>query len=144
MKSDPLKKYLRARAIALVLLFFLGITALAGAIGMILDPSGVGMGMPPEMLDHTPFESFLMPAIILGIFNGILSLVFAVLIIRNKRLGSWLVLFQGGVLMVWLTAEVIMDLFYAALTIPYYLVAALLIVCGIVMRKFRTVKANLG
>jgi len=107
---------------------------------MILDPTGQGMGMPPEMLDHTPFDSFLIPAIILGIFNGILSLVFAILILKRSRLGSWLALFQGGVLFVWLTAEVFMDLFSALLTIPYYLVAVLLILCGIVMHKFRTVQ----
>jgi len=141
MKLDPLKKYLRARTTALVLLFFLGISALAGAMGMILDPTGEGMGMPPEMLEHTPFESFLIPAIILGIFNGILSLVFATLIIRKNRLGSWFVLFQGGVLTIWLTIELFMDLFYAPLTLTYYLVAALLILCGIVMRKFRTVQS---
>ena len=110
-------------------------------MGMILDPAGQGMGLPPEMLDRTPFKSFLIPAIILGIFNGILSLVFAVLIIRKNRQGSWFVLFQGGVLIVWLTAEVIMDLFYAPLTLPYYLVAVLLILCGILMRKFRTVQS---
>lgn len=141
MSSDPHKKYKRARTGSLVLLFFLGITALAGAVGMILDPTGQGMGMPPEMLDHAPFDSFLIPAIILGIFNGILSLVFAILILKRSRWGSWLVLFQGGVLFVWMTAEMFMDLFYAALTIPYYLVAVLLILCGIVMHKFRTVQS---
>ena len=51
-----------------------------------------------------------------------------------------MVLFQGGVLMVWLTTGVFMDLFYAPLTLSYYLVAVLLILCGIVMRKFRTVQ----
>jgi hypothetical protein len=140
MSSDPSKKYRRARTFSLVLLFFLGITALAGAAGMILDPNGQGMGLPPSLLDHTPFHSFLLPGIILATFNGMLSLVFAVLIIRNYSPGSWLVLFQGGVLIVWLTAEVIMDLFYAPLTLTYYLVAALLIYCGIVMHKFRTVQ----
>jgi len=141
MNSNFSQKYRRARTTSLVLLFFLGITALAGALGMILNPDGEGMGMPPEMLDHTPFDSFLIPALILGTFNGILSLVFAVLIIRHSLLESWFVLFQGAVLFIWLTAEVLMDLFYAALTLPYFLVAVLLILCGIVMHKFRTVQS---
>ena len=141
MNSNKDKKYRRVRATALVLLFFLGITALGGALGMILDPDGKGMGLPPEMLEHTPFDSFLIPAIILGIFNGILSLFFAVLIIRKNRQGPWFVLFQGAVLFTWITAEVLMDLFYAALTLPYYLVAVLLILCGILMLKFRTVQS---
>ena len=141
MSSDLNNNYRRARTGSLVLLFFLGISALAGALGMILDPSGEGMGMPPELLDKTPFNSFLIPAIILGIFNGILSLVFAVLILKRSPWSSWLVLFQGGVLFVWMTAEMFMDLFYALLTIPYYLVALLLILCGIVMHKFRTIQS---
>jgi hypothetical protein len=142
MSSDPYKTYRRARTSSLVLLFFLSISALAGAAGMILAPKGGGvMGLPLEMLDHTPFSSFLIPGMILGIFNGILSLVFAVLIIRNNRQGSWLVLFQGGVLMVWLTVELFMDLFYAPLTVTYYLVAVLLIVCGILLHKFRIVQS---
>lgn len=141
MSSNRDKKYRRVRTTALVLLFFLGITALAGAVGMILDPTGQGMGLPPELLEHTPFDSFLIPAIILGTFNGILSLVFAVLIIRHNLLESWFVLFQGAVLFIWLTAEVLMDLFYAALTNPYYLVSVLLILCGIIMHKFRTVQS---
>ena len=141
MSSDPNEKYRRARTGSLVLLFFLGISALAGALGMILDPSGEGMGMPPEMLDKTPFNSFLIPAIILGIFNGILSLFFALLILKRSPWSSWFTLFQGGVLFVWMTAEMFMDLFYAALTIPYYLVAVLLSLCGIVMHKFRTIQS---
>lgn len=141
MSSNSNVKYRRARTGSLVLLFFLGITALGGAVGMILNPDGQGMSMPIEMLDHTPFDSFLIPAIILGIVNGIFSLVFAILILKKSRWGSWLVLFQGTVLLTWLTAEVLMDLFYAALTIPYYLVAVLLILCGILMRKFRTVQS---
>ncbi|MCK5067254.1 MAG: hypothetical protein KAR16_07445 [Bacteroidales bacterium] len=141
MSSDLNKRYRRARTTALVLLIFLGITALVGAVGMILDPTGEAMELPPETLEHTPFDNFLIPAIILGVFNGILSLVFAVLIVRQSRLQSWFVLFQGGVLSVWLTAEVVMDLFYAPITLPYYLVAVLLILCGILMNIFRTVQS---
>jgi len=140
MNSNRNKPYKRARTTSLVLLFFLGITALGGAVGMIVDPDGGSMNLPLDMLAKTPFDNFLIPALILGTFNGILSLVFAVLIIRYNLLESWFVLFQGAVLFIWLTAEVLMDLFYAALTIPYYLVSVLLILCGIVMRKFRTVQ----
>ena len=140
MSSNKDKRYRRARTTALVLLFFLGITALGGAVGMIVGPDGRSMKLPLDMLAKTPFDSFLVPALILGTFNGILSLVIAVLVLSQKRFQSILVMFQGAVLFIWLTAEVLMDLFYAALTIPYYLVSVLLILCGIVMRKFRTVQ----
>ena len=127
-------RFKRARTTALVLLFFLGLSALPAAIFMLMDPSGGEMGLPAEMLDQTPFDSFLIPAILLGLFNGILSLLFAILVIKKHRLQAWMVMFQGGVLMTWLTVEVIMGLYYAPLTLPYYLVAILLLSCGLLMK----------
>ncbi len=96
------------------------------------------MGLPLEMLDQTPFSNFLFPALLLGLFNGILSLLFAILVIKRHRLQAWMVMFQGGVLMVWLTVEVMMGLYYPALTLPYYLVASLLLTCGLVMKLSKT------
>ncbi len=138
MSSNIKKHYKRARTISLVLLFFLGLSALPAAIFMIAEPSGMKMGLPPEMLDQTPFSNFLFPALLLGLFNGILSLLFAILVIKRHRLQAWMVMFQGGVLMVWLTVEVMMGLYYPALTLPYYLVASLLLTCGLVMKLSKT------
>ena len=118
---------------ALVLLFFLGLSALPPGVFMMLDPSGNKMGLPLEMLDQTPFSNFLFPGIVLGVFNGILSLIFAILVIKKHRLQSWVVMFQGSVLMIWLSAEVIMGIYYPPLTLPYYLVATLLLSCGLLM-----------
>ena len=127
-------RFKRARTVSLVLLFFLGLSALPAAIFMLMDPSGMKMGLPPEMLDQTPFDSFLIPAILLGLFNGILSLLFAILVIKKHRLQAWMIMFQGSVLMIWLTVEVLMGLYYPALTLPYYLVAILLLSCGLLMK----------
>lgn len=138
MSSKNNRNYKRARTIALVLLFFLGLSALPAAIFMLLDPSGGVMDLPAGMLDSTPFSSFFIPAILLGLFNGLLSLLVAILVIKKHRLQSWLVMFQGSVLFIWLTVEVVMGLFYAILTLPYYLVAILLISCGLVMKLSRT------
>lgn len=134
MNSSISLKYKRARTTALVLLFFLGLSALPAALLMLIDPSGMEMGLPLELLDHTPFNSFLIPAIILGLFNGILSLFFAVFVLRNHPLQAWMIMLQGGILLVWLTAELIMKIYYPFLTIPYYLVAILLVVCGLLMK----------
>jgi hypothetical protein len=127
-------RFKRARTVSLVLLFFLGLSALPAAIFMLMDPSGSEMGLPAEMLDQTPFNSFLIPGILLGFFNGILSLLFAILVIKKHRLQAWMVMFQGSILMIWLTVEVFMGLYYPALTLPYYLVAMLLLSCGLFMK----------
>jgi hypothetical protein len=133
MSSKYNKNYRRARTASLVLLFFLGLSALPASIFMMVDPTGIKMGLPLELLDQTPFNDFLFPGILLGFFNGILSLLFAILVIKKHQLQAWMIMFQGGVLITWLTAEVIMGLYYPPLTLPYYLVATLLLSCGLLM-----------
>ena len=135
MNSETSRTRTIARKTAIVLLFFLGITALLGSLPMILDPSGESMQLPPEILEGTPFETFRIPALLLGVFNGLMSLVLAVLVIRKVKPQAWLVMLQGCTLITWLTAEVLMDLFFAALTLPYYVVGILLLISGILMRR---------
>jgi len=134
MNSKTTKYYKRARIISLVLLFFLGLSALPAALLMLADPSGNQMGLPPELLDQTPFSNFLFPAILLGLFNGILSLLFAILVIKKHRLQAWMVMVQGCVLVIWLTVELFMGIYAPALTFTYYLVAILLLSCGLLMK----------
>lgn len=55
----------------LVLEIFNGLSALAGGIGLILNTDGKALGMDTEMLASTPFETFLIPGIVLFVVNGI-------------------------------------------------------------------------
>jgi hypothetical protein len=129
-----------SRIIAIVLLFLLGVSALFGALGLILDPSGESLQLPEGMLDSTPFHNYLIPGIILGVFNGILSLTIAILVIKRNRLYPWLIIFQGCILMIWLTAEVLMGIFYPALTLPYYILGILLIISGLFVRRTENIR----
>jgi hypothetical protein len=129
-----MKPFDRARTVSLILLFFLGLSALPTAIVIISDPSGNNIGMPLDLLDHTPFQDFLIPAILLGLFNGVMSLLIAILVLRKHSLQSWMIIFQGATLAVWLTVEVFMKIYYTYLTLPYYVVAILLLACGIRMQ----------
>lgn len=61
-----------------VLLGFLGVGALGGGGILLISPSGKLMGMPLSMLDHSPFSSFLVPAIILFLVLGVAPLVLIV------------------------------------------------------------------
>ena len=53
------------------LLVFLGIGAIGGGGVFIISPSGKLMGMPLSMLNKSPFDSFLIPGIILFSVLGI-------------------------------------------------------------------------
>ena len=124
------------RITAMILLFFNGISAIFGGVGLMSDPSGASMRMPLEFLKNTPFKDFLIPGIILFTFNGILSiLIFVLTSIKVKRY-TWLIIFEGCVLTIWLTVQIIMiGKFYPPLHVPYYLVGILLIITGSLLAR---------
>jgi hypothetical protein len=124
------------RITALILLFFNGISAIFGGVGLMADPGGEAMQMPLEFLENTPFKDFLIPGIILFTFNGILSLMIFVLTILKVKRYAWFIIFQGCVLIIWLTVQIIMiEKFYPPLHIPYYLVGILLVISGSLLVK---------
>jgi hypothetical protein len=123
------------RRFAITLLGFLGIGAVAGAIPLIVDPSGKLMRMPMSLLDHSPFHSFLIPGMILLLSNGLLSLAIMAMAIRRSSHYGWWVAFQGCVLTGWITVEVIM---MRAAVWPHYLywgIGLALIALGLMLTR---------
>ena len=124
-----------ARVIAMAGLAFLGLSSLAGAIPMIVDPSGGALRMPLSLLRHSPFHSYLIPGILLFVFDGVLALwVLWLAMMAKPRCGLWTVL-QGCVLLVWLAVECLM---LRMVIWPHYLygaVALVLVVSGLALRR---------
>lgn len=75
----------------------LGIGALFGGGGMIIDPTGAFIQMPISLLNETPFTSFLIPGIILFVILGILPLItaFGLITKRTWRLAETLNVFPN-------------------------------------------------
>jgi hypothetical protein len=125
-----------SRILIVILLAFLGITAIYGGLMLIMDPSGQRMQMPLSFLEQSPFSDYLIPGIILFLFNGVLSLVVMMFLLLKSQHAPWLIILQGAVLITWLVVQIIMvGAFYAPLHLPYLLVGALLVVFGILLRK---------
>ena len=124
-----------ARNTAIVLLVFLGVTALAGSIPMMLHPHGNSTTLPLSTLANSPFRTYLVPGILLFLANGILA--FGVLWIVIGRLShhALLTAFQGGVLLVWLIVECWLLETVIWLHYFYGAIAVSLIVCGFAMRR---------
>lgn len=64
-----------ACTLLLVLQALLGFGALFGGGALMIDPSGAMIGMPPDLLKSSPFDSFLIPAIILFSMLGVVPLI---------------------------------------------------------------------
>lgn len=56
----------------IVLLFLLGIGAIYGGGLLIISPSGELLGLPISLLEPSPFDTFLIPGIILFLMLGLL------------------------------------------------------------------------
>ena len=124
------------RVIAIILLLFNAISALFGGWVLISDPSGETLEMPLRFLEHSPFENFLAPGIILFITNGLFSLLFAVMAFLKFMNYSWLVIFQGFILVGWLIIQIIMIRdFYGPLHVLYFSVGILLIATGWILAR---------
>ena len=68
-----------------VLQAFIGVGAVAGGLGLALDPSGESLGIPLELLEETPFATFLIPGIVLFAVNGLCCLTGAIASFTRHR-----------------------------------------------------------
>ena len=92
------RKHSRLRPARRALLFwtlFIGIGAVAGASGMLLDPSGKAMGMDAMLpffqvlpLAEYLYQDYIFPGIALLIVNGLTNLTAAVLLVVASTVGA--------------------------------------------------------
>lgn len=97
----------------------LGIGAIFGGGGLVIDPSGELMKMPLTLLEHSPFESYLIPGLILFIAIGVFPLLTALALVKKPQIESanafnlfldkhwsWAYsIYLGFVLIIWITIE---------------------------------------
>lgn len=123
------------RVCAILLLAFLGVTAIAGAIPMLLHPEGGEVFMPPSLLQYSLFHSYLIPGVLLLAANGLLALIVLWLVIaRHPVYGEW-TCFQGCVLLGWLVIECAMLREVMWLHYLYGVVAVGLIATGLLLAR---------
>jgi len=124
-----------ARITAIVLLAFLGISSIVGAVPMLLDPHGQPWQMPQSLLEHSPFHSYLIPGLVLLAMNGLMSLVVLAHTLRRGRDYGWWVAAQGSILFAWLAVECAV---LRAVALPHYIygaVALALVGAGLALRS---------
>lgn len=87
------KRYDITRKVLIFWTLFIGIGAVAGSAGMLIDPTGKAMGMDALLpyfsvlpFSDVLFQNFVFSGIALLIVNGITNLSAAVLLIRRKKI----------------------------------------------------------
>ncbi|MBO0960542.1 hypothetical protein J1P26_12630 [Neobacillus sp. MM2021_6] len=87
-------------------LLVLGAGAIVCGILFILKPDGSLLKMSVDLLENSPFKNFFIPGIMLLVFNGVFSLIAAFLLLIHYRYAGIGVMFLGGVMMIWIVAQV--------------------------------------
>lgn len=96
------------KIITSLLLLINGIGAIYGGGNLILHPDGSSIQLSIHWLQHTPFNNYLIPGIILFIANGLLSVfVFIALLLKHKNY-PWLVMAQGAILTGWIVIQILL------------------------------------
>lgn len=105
-------RFKTARGFLIFWTLFVGIGAVAGATGMISDPSGKAMGMNAMLpyFQKLPFadilfKDLLFSGIALLTVNGLTNLAAAVLLLKNKKSGVVLGGIFGVTLMLWICIQ---------------------------------------
>ena len=136
-----------ARKIHLLLLAFLGLSAIGGGGALIISPSGKLLGgLPLSILKNSPFADFLIPGIILFVVLGLVPtlLIFA---LRKKTSSAFaehfnffkdmhwawsFSIYVAFALIIWIQVETMyiqgvgwLQTFYMLLSIPFIFVALL-------------------
>ena len=89
-----------------VLQVFIGVGAVAGGLSLVLDPGGASLGTPIELLERTPFATFLVPGIVLFTVNGLGSLAGAVASFTRRRHSGEIAVALGAFLVAWVAVQV--------------------------------------
>ena len=124
-----------ARLVSLLLLAFLSLSSIVGAVPMLLNPHGEPWGLPQNLLAHSPFHSFLIPGLVLLGMNGLLCLAVLVHAARRGRDYGWWVAAQGSILFGWLAVECAILRTVALPHFIYGAVALALVAAGLALRN---------
>lgn len=127
------------RRIVIALAGFVAVTALFGGFELI---TGIPTQQPAEWLDGTPFESYLIPGVLLAaVVGGSAVAAVGMVLRRSPAWPSWTVA-SGAVLTGWITAEAVLLNQPSAPTpieIGYFSIGIILIVAGWAARRSRAI-----
>jgi hypothetical protein len=99
----PLTRLAKA---AVVLEVALAIGALAGGLALILGPRGEVLPLPLGVLDGSPFDTYLVPGLILFNVLGLGPMVAARLVWTRHPLAAVATLMVGSGLLVWIAIQI--------------------------------------
>ncbi len=115
------------------MLCFVAVSAFAGGLPMIADPDGMSI----DLLEKSPFDSFLIPGILLVVLIGIGPVVTAWMTLKEARNYDVMIIAQGFILVAWITIEILLIRKNSFLQVVYGGLGALIVLSGIKIKKLK-------
>jgi len=94
--------------------------ALSAIVGAVLGVASNGGGVPLEHLANSPFSSYVVPGLILGVVVGGTQLAAAVALLARHRLALLLSAVAGFGMLIWIFAELAIIRQYSWLQAAYF------------------------
>lgn len=88
----------------LALTSFSALAAIGGGVGLLVS----GLGIPKSQLEGTPFDSFLVPGLLLAIVVGGSLATAAVSLLQRVRWQGRVAMVSGGIMLGWIAVESLM------------------------------------
>lgn len=104
MATEPDRPYTIPLLSGMIL--FQAVSGIAGGIGLMFDPTGASLGIPTEWLAGSPFDSYLIPGIILFTVLGLYPLAAWFAIRQRWHRAQTVALSVGIALIIWIGVEV--------------------------------------
>jgi len=112
----PVSSITAARTLIALLLF----GALSSFVGAVIGVVANGAGVPLSYLAHTPFTSFVLPGLILGVVVGGTQLGGAIALLLKRSQGPLLATVAGFGMLIWIFAELAILRQYSWLQSGYF------------------------
>lgn len=122
--------------LVLGLCLFTGVTAVAGGLALITSPQRIE-GPRLELLEHSPFDTFLVPGLLLLSVVGLGNLAAAALEARRIKGSELAVLVAGAALTVWIVTQLVMIRTVSWLQLVYFLVGSVTLGCAVWLWRVR-------
>lgn len=107
-------------AIRVALIWMLGFGGLSAIAGGVLGVVFGGAGVPLDYLAGTPFDSYLIPGVILGVVIGGTQGAAALAVVRRHPRSLLLAAIAGAGMLVWIFAELAIMSEYSVLQTVYF------------------------
>ena len=119
-----------------VLELLVGIGAVIGGGALAAIPSGALLGMPLDLLDGTPFHTYLIPGLVLCLVVGGSNIVGGWLALHERWSAAISAVVGGLILIGWITGQIVLIGYRHPIQLVYLLCGALILLVGAALPVF--------